>query len=114
MKSDRRGGIGQPFLEKKIRQKDFYQIKLNISDKKMSEEISIGKRYTLVIPKKIREELGLEEGQRTLVYVEGERIVIEPLPSDPFEILDEIVGESYDEVEEERRVERWLKEHAGR
>ena len=67
----------------------------------------------MVIPKSIREELGLREGQRALVYVEGTKIVIEPFPGDPFKTLDKIIREPYDEAEE-KRVERWLRKHAGR
>lgn len=80
----------------------------------MSEEVKVGKRYTLVVPKTIREELKLKEGQRVLMQVQEGRILIEPLPQNPFAVLGEIVGESYDESVEEERAERWLKEHAGR
>ena len=80
----------------------------------MSEEIAVGKRYTLVIPKSIREEIGLKEGQNVLIYVEGGKIVIEPFPRDPFKTLDKIIREPYDETKEEKKVERWLKKHAGR
>lgn len=80
----------------------------------MPEEVVVGKRHTLVIPKSIREELGLREGQRALAYVEGGKIVLEPFPGDPFKILDKVIREPYDEAREEKRVERWLKKHAGR
>jgi AbrB family looped-hinge helix DNA binding protein len=80
----------------------------------MSEESIIGRRYTLVIPKAVREELTLKEGQRVLIRVENGRIVIEPLPWDPYEVLEKIVGEPYEEEREEARAERWLKSHAGR
>lgn len=80
----------------------------------MSEEISVGRRYTLVIPKSIREEMGIEEGQKALVYVEGGKIVIQPFPGDPLKTLDKVIGEPYDEAREEKRAERWLKRHAGR
>jgi AbrB family looped-hinge helix DNA binding protein len=80
----------------------------------MSEEITVGRRHTLVIPKSIREEIGLEEGQRALIYVEDGKIVIEPFPDDPFKTLDEVIREPYHEAKEEKRVERWLKKHAGR
>jgi len=80
----------------------------------MLEEASVGKRYTVVIPKSIREEIGLKEGQRVLMYVEGGKIVIEPFPGDPLKTLGEIIGTPYEEAKEERKVERWLKEHAGR
>lgn len=80
----------------------------------MSEESIIGRRYTLVIPKAVRKELTLKEGQRVLIRVENGRIVIEPLPWDPYEMLEKIVGEPYEEEREEARAERWLKSHAGR
>jgi AbrB family looped-hinge helix DNA binding protein len=80
----------------------------------MSEESIIGRRYTLVIPKAVREELTLKEGQRVLIRVENGRIVIEPLPWDPYEVLEKIVGEPYEEEREEARAERWLKSRAGR
>lgn len=53
------------------------------------EEVVVGKRFTVVIPKAVRDEVGLKEGRRALVYCEGGRIVTEPLPSDPFEVLAE-------------------------
>jgi len=80
----------------------------------MSEESIIGRRYTLVIPKAVREELTLKEGQRVLIRVENGRIVIEPLPWDPYEVLEKVVGEPYEEKREKARAERWLKDHAGR
>lgn len=80
----------------------------------VSEEALIGKRYTLVIPKSVREEVGLREGQRVLVRAEAKKIVIEPLPDDPYKVLEEVVGEPYDEAEEEAKAEEWLKRHAGR
>ena len=80
----------------------------------VSEEALIGKRYTLVIPKSIREEIGLKEGQRVLIYSEDGKIIIEPIPANPYQILEEIIGESYDETREEMRAEEWLRKHAGR
>lgn len=68
----------------------------------------------MVIPKSIREELGLEEGQRVLVRVEGGKIIIEPFPGDPFKVLGEIIKEPYDETKEEAKAERWLRQHASR
>jgi len=80
----------------------------------MSEESVIGRRYTLVIPKAVREELTLKQGQRVLIRVEGRRIVIEPLPWDPYEVMEEVVGEPYEEGREEVKAEEWLKSRAGR
>lgn len=80
----------------------------------VSEESVIGRRYTLVIPKAVREELTLKEGQRVLIRVEGGRIVVEPLPWDPYKVMEEVVGESYEEEREEVKAEEWLKNRAGR
>lgn len=80
----------------------------------MSEESVIGRRYTLVIPKAVREELTLKQGQRVLIRVEGKRIIIEPLPWDPYKVLEEVVGEPYEEEKEEVKAEEWLKSRAGR
>lgn len=78
----------------------------------LSEEARIGRKWTLVIPKMIRERIGLKEGQGVLVRMEKGRIVIQPLPIDPFKVLEEAVGEPYVEAEDEVRAERWLVEHA--
>lgn len=79
----------------------------------VSEQTVIGKRFTLVIPKTVRERLGLREGQRVLVRVERGKVVVDPLPWNPYKVLEEVVGEPYEE-KEEVEAERWLKEHAGR
>jgi len=88
-----------------------------------------------VIPKSVRTELGLEEGQDVLVTVEKGRIVIEPFPyhlttktsaretpgsremnesfpRDPFKVLDLIIDRPYREDSDEPAVERWLKKSA--
>ncbi len=76
----------------------------------MSEEVTIGRRYSVVIPKRVRKKLKLKEGQRALIRQEGERIVIEPLPDNPYVILSETLGDfSYSEEECEKRAEEWLK-----
>jgi len=80
----------------------------------MSEEQVVGRRFTIVIPKSIRKELTVREGQRVLIRIERGRIVIEPLPFDPYSIMEEVVGEPYEEKEEESRAEEWLKSRAGR
>ena len=68
---------------------NFYILRIVVC---MSEESVIGRRYTLVIPKAVREELTLKQGQRVLIRVEGKRIIIEPLPWDPYKVLEEVVG----------------------
>ena len=68
----------------------------------------------MVIPKNIREKLGLKEGQIALARIEEGKIIIEPLPSDPFKVLGEVIREPYNETKEEAKAERWLRQHAGR
>lgn len=76
----------------------------------MSEEVSIGRKFSVVIPKSIRRRLQLREGQKALVALEGERIVIEPLPEDPDAVFDKILGDfSYSEDQHEKATEEWLK-----
>lgn len=79
----------------------------------MSEQAVIGKRFTLVIPKRVREQLGLREGQRVLVRVEEGKVVVDPLPWNPYQVLERVVGEPYEEERDEGKAERWVKEHAG-
>lgn len=76
----------------------------------MSEEVTIGRRFSIVIPKGVRKKLKLKEGQRALVRHEGEVIVIEPLPEDPYKVLSETLGDfSYSEEKYEKKAEEWLK-----
>lgn len=78
----------------------------------ISVESIIGKRYTLVIPKSVRERVKLKEGQRVLISIEAGKIIIQPLPINPYQILGEIIGKPYNEKREERKAEKWLKKHA--
>jgi len=79
----------------------------------MSEEITIGKRFTIVIPKKIREKLNIKVGQRAIVREENGTIIIELLPNDPYKALSDALGDfSYNEEEYEKKAEEWLKKIA--
>jgi len=79
----------------------------------MSEEAIIGRRYTLVIPKSVRKRVGLKEGQRVFVREQEGRIVIEPLPADPYKTLAAVLGDfTYVEEKHEKLAEGWLKKVA--
>ena len=80
----------------------------------MSEQTVVGKRHTIVVPKSVRKLVSLKEGQDVLVRAEGTRIVIEPLPENPYETLERVVGQPYEEKRDERRAEEWVKRRAGR
>ncbi|MEM3084911.1 MAG: AbrB/MazE/SpoVT family DNA-binding domain-containing protein [Nitrososphaerales archaeon] len=73
----------------------------------------MGRRYTIVIPKSIRVRLGLKEGQKVLVREHGGKIVIEPLPLDPYKTLAAVLGDfTYVEEKHEKIAEAWLKKIA--
>lgn len=79
----------------------------------MSEEVTIGKHFTIVIPKKIREKLNIKVGQRAIVRHEQGAIMIEILPDDPYKALSDTLGDfSYNEEEYEKKAEEWLKKVA--
>jgi len=80
----------------------------------VSAIIRIGKRYTIVIPKEIRRKIGLNEGSLLLARVVDNKIILEPLPDDPFKVLDQLITEPYSEEVDEKRAEKWLLENAGR
>ncbi|MGH9878412.1 MAG: AbrB/MazE/SpoVT family DNA-binding domain-containing protein, partial [Nitrososphaerales archaeon] len=58
----------------------------------MSEEVIIGRRYTMVIPKSIRKKIGLKEGQKVFVREQDGKILIEPLPANPYKTLAAVLG----------------------
>lgn len=78
-----------------------------------SEVVRVGKKFTIVIPKKVRERLNIKEGEILGIKIEGEKIILEPKRFDPFKVLERVVRESYDEGKDEARTERWLMENAG-
>lgn len=79
----------------------------------MSEEVTVGRRFTLVIPKAVRQLVGLKEGQRALVRAEAGRIIVEGLPANPYDVLAETIGDiSYSEARHEEKAEEWLRKVA--
>ncbi len=78
----------------------------------MSAVVRVGRRYTIVIPKEVRERVRLKEGSRLLVRVKGRSIILEPLPEDPFKVLERVIGEPYEEEKESKRAVEWLVRNA--
>jgi AbrB family looped-hinge helix DNA binding protein len=79
----------------------------------MSEEVTVGKRFTLVIPRAVRRLVALSEGQRALVRADDGRIIIEALPANPYDVLSETVGDiEYSETRHEKKAEEWLRKVA--
>jgi len=79
----------------------------------MSEEAIIGRRYVMVIPKSIRKKIGLREGQRVFVREQAGKIIVEPLPLDPYKTLAAVLGDfTYVEEKHEKIAEAWSKKVA--
>ncbi len=75
----------------------------------MSEEVTIGRRFSLVVPKGVRRAVRLREGQKAIVRAEGEQIIVEPLPEDPYKVLAETLDNlRYSEARYEKKAEDWL------
>lgn len=51
----------------------------------LTSESQIGKKHTVYLPKAVVEEASLEVGMKILISVEGNRIIIEPVP-DPISL----------------------------
>lgn len=69
----------------------------------LSLEVRVGKRRTIVIPKRVAEALGIDEGSILELRVEEGRIVLEPVP-DAVELAlrgEKIARTSLKELEEE-------------
>ena len=75
-----------------------------------SDVVRVGKKFTLVIPKKVREMLGIKEGDLLSVKVKEGKIIMEPKKSDSFQVLERIIGEPYDERRDEKKAEEWLRD----
>jgi len=78
-----------------------------------SESVRVGRKFTLVIPKSVRERLKIREGDILTIQVEGEKIVLTIRRSDPLKVLEKVIGEPYDENRDEKNAERWLKDASG-
>ena len=68
----------------------------------------IGKRFSLIIPKDIREKIGLKEGDLVTIRKEKNLIIIIPEKVSPFKKLSNLIGDiKYDE-KAEKDVEKFL------
>lgn len=45
-----------------------------------TQAVKLSSRYQIVIPKQVREALGLRPGDRLLVEIEGNKVVLRPRP----------------------------------
>ncbi|RLE73568.1 MAG: hypothetical protein DRZ80_06100, partial [Thermoprotei archaeon] len=73
--------------------------------------VKIGERYTVVIPKEIREKLGIKKGQLVRVSTDGRKIILEPIVENPFKTFEKILGDfTYDREARKKAEKELLKE----
>lgn len=65
-------------------------------------------RFRITIPKEVRATFKMAKGQRFFVVRDGDDLVLKPIPADPAERLDSIIGDFDYEKESRRRAEEWL------
>ncbi len=53
----------------------------------MAESVTFSVKGQVVIPRRLRKELGIEEGTRALVYQEADHIVLRPMTARRYEAL---------------------------
>ncbi|RLG89565.1 MAG: hypothetical protein DRO16_03875 [Thermoprotei archaeon] len=68
----------------------------------------VRKNYTITLPKEICEKIWIREGTMLSVRVINNKIILEPLPDDPFRVLNELISEPYNERTDEKKAEEWL------
>ncbi len=72
------------------------------------EVAEVDERYRITIPKEIRTTFKVVKGQRFFIVRYGDDLLLKPIPSDPAEKLDRLVGDFEFGRESRRRAEKWL------
>jgi AbrB family looped-hinge helix DNA binding protein len=72
------------------------------------EMAEVDERYRITIPKEIRTTFKVVKGQRFFIVRYGDGLLLKPMPADPAEKLDRIVGDFEFGRESRRRGEEWL------
>lgn len=78
----------------------------------MPDVLKSDERGRVTIPARIREKTGCEPGQPFELHVEGNKIVLSPLPKNPEKKLDELLGGIKFDRKARKRAEEWLKEES--
>ncbi|MHB9301516.1 AbrB/MazE/SpoVT family DNA-binding domain-containing protein [Thermofilum pendens] len=56
------------------------------------EVVRVTERYRVTIPLSVRRELGIKVGDKLRVRVEGKRIILEPIPEEPRNPLEDMLS----------------------
>ncbi len=75
-----------------------------------TEEVVLSSKGQLVIPKPVREQLGMHAGSRMLVRRQDNLILLIPKPKDPLQALRDLraklnLGDMREEIKKHRRME---------
>lgn len=54
---------------------------------RLMEIVTVSSRFQVVIPRSVREAMGLRPGEKLMVEVQGDRILMRPRPSQPARAL---------------------------
>ncbi len=77
----------------------------------MKTTLKLGKKGILILPKQVREQLGIEEGSPLTAEIQGGKLILQPLKPKIVEVdpnlIDELLREEY--RLEEARYRRLLK-----
>ena len=70
--------------------------------------VEVDSRFRVTVPKEVRRILKVVKGQRLYVVPYGDDLLMKPLPTDPADRLQEIVGDFVFDREVRRKAEKWL------
>ena len=75
-----------------------------------TEEVTLSSKGQLVIPKPMRDQLGIHEGSKLIMRQQEMSILILPKPKDPLEAMIELgrrrkLGDMKEEIKKHRRME---------
>jgi AbrB family looped-hinge helix DNA binding protein len=72
------------------------------------EVAEVDGRYRITIPKEVRATFKMVKGQRFFIVRYRDDLLLKPIPTDPAERLDQIIGDFDFGRESRRRAEEWL------
>jgi AbrB family looped-hinge helix DNA binding protein len=65
-------------------------------------------RYRITIPREVRATFKVSKGQKFFVVRYGDDLLLKPIPADPAERLDRIIGDFELDKRSRQRAEEWL------
>jgi AbrB family looped-hinge helix DNA binding protein len=78
------------------------------------ELAEVDERYRITIPKEVRSTFKVSKGQKFFVVRHGDDLLLKPIPSDPAERLDRVIGDFEFDKRSRRRAEEWLLKQQGK